>query len=36
VRQAVLLIYGVCFLLGAAAYWLSRSEISHQHLAKLL
>ncbi len=36
VKQAVLLIYGVCFLLGAAAYWLSRSEGAHQHLAGIL
>ncbi len=36
VKQAVLLIYGVCFLLGAAAYWLSRSEGMHQHLAGIL
>jgi UDP-GlcNAc:undecaprenyl-phosphate GlcNAc-1-phosphate transferase len=36
VRQAVLLIYGVSFLLGAAAYALSRSEGVHAHLAGLL
>lgn len=35
VKQAVLLIYGVCFVLGAVAYWLSRNDVAHQHLAKL-
>jgi len=36
VKQAVLLIYGVSFLLGAAAYLLSRSEATHQHIAGVL
>jgi len=36
VKQAVLLIWGVCFVLGAAAYWLSRADTAHQHLAGIL